>query len=755
VTSSRGRLVPLLALAPAICVLSWSPVSRAEERLPAEVQQLRSAIGQIISGSAIQGARAGILISSLETGQVLYAHNPDELLNPASNVKLFTTAAALARLGPEFRFDTEFYLAPGDARSLYVKGKGDPWILAERLWTMAGELQHLGVRTVRGDLVLDDSYFDGEVAGPGFDQEQGDKSYLAPPGALALDLDTVAIHVSPGGRVGERGRVEVEPESEYFKVENRTITAGARSRRRVTPSSIPLEGKQRIVVEGRLPLGGRAQVFYRKIDSPTFYFGYTLKRLLETRGIQVQGRVRRGAVPAGARLLYVHESEALAEIVRRLSKHSNNFMAEQLVKTLGAEAKGPPGTWPKGIEAIEDFLAEVGLPRGAYVMKNGSGLNDANRFSARQTVTLLSEMWKRFPLMPEYLTALPVAGRDGTIRWRMEGTDAVGRLRAKTGTLEGVTSLSGYVETRGHQHLAFSVFVNDYPGRHSAVVRAVDAVGSAMAATGGAPDEMGAAVASARPPEGAATIPVALADLKGRVGTYYKLGSAADRRNVPFLRTALRAEQDPVVRMAAAEAIYLSDPDSDTAQHTFLDNLALDAQSLTRLTAVASDLPVATPVLGSLSDLASQGGADALSRLLELAPAASDPKLSELYASELTEVARNAPRELLDALRTAAPASSDAALRALSRGLSRAHDVSHPFLALLDKVAAGEDAGLAARAKQVASALGSRTQAAVAGDALGPVAPSALPVPIPLVMPSPAPRSDPATETSGGGKGGG
>jgi D-alanyl-D-alanine carboxypeptidase/D-alanyl-D-alanine-endopeptidase (penicillin-binding protein 4) len=744
----------LLALAPAICALSWSPAVRAEEKLPAEVQQLRSAIGQIISNSAIQGARAGVLVSSIETGQVLYAHNPDELLNPASNVKLFTTAAALARLGPEYRFDTEFYVGPGETRSLYVKGKGDPWMLAERLWAVAGELQHLGIRTVRGDLVLDDGYFDAEAAGPGFDQEHGDKSYLAPPGALALDFDSVAIHVSPGGRVGERGRVEVEPESEYFKVENRTVTVGARSRRRVTPSSIPLEGKQRIVVDGRLPLGGRAQVFYRKIDNPTFYFGYTLKRLLEARGIQVQGRVRRGAVPAGARLLYVHQSEALAEIVRRLNKHSNNFMAEQLVKALGAEAKGPPGTWPKGIEAIEDFLAEVGLPRGAYVMKNGSGLNDANRFSARQTVTLLREMWKRFPLMPEYLTALPVAGRDGTIRWRMEGTDAAGRLRAKTGTLEGVTSLSGYVETRGHQHLAFAVFVNDYPGRHSAIVRAVDAIGSAMAATGGAPDEMGAAVASARPPEGAAAIPVVLADLKGRIGTYYKFGSAADRRNVPFLRTALRAERDPVVRMAAAEAIYLSDPDSDTAQHTFLDNLAIDAQSLARLSAVATDLPVANPVLGSLSDLAAQGGAEAISRLLELAPAASDPKLSESYAGELTEVARNAPRELLDGLRGASPASSDAALRALTRGLSRAHDVSHPFLALLEKVAGGEDAGLAAHAKRVEALLANRTQVTGGDMSLGPVAPSALPVPIPVVMPSPAPLWDPAA-ASGGGKGGG
>jgi D-alanyl-D-alanine carboxypeptidase/D-alanyl-D-alanine-endopeptidase (penicillin-binding protein 4) len=163
---------------------------------------------------------------------------------------------------------------------------------------------------------------------------------------------------------------------------------------------------------------------------------------------------------------------------------------------------------------------------------------------------------------------------------------------------------------------------------------------------------------------------------------------------------------------------------------------------------------VANPVLGSLSDLAAQGGAEAISRLLELAPAASDPKLSESYAGELTEVARNAPRELLDGLRGASPASSDAALRALTRGLSRAHDVSHPFLALLEKVAGGEDAGLAAHAKRVEALLANRTQVTGGDMSLGPVAPSALPVPIPVVMPSPAPLWDPAA-ASGGGKGGG
>ena len=124
-----------------------------------------------------------------------------------------------------------------------------------------------------------------------------------------------------------------------------------------------------------------------------------------------------------------------------------------------------PGTWANGIDSAEEFLAEIGLPRGSFVMKNGSGLNDANRFSARQTVTLLRAMWHRFPLAAEFLASLPVAGRDGTIRWRMDGTEAAGRLRAKTGTLENVTSLSGYVETADHKKLAFAILVSESDAR--------------------------------------------------------------------------------------------------------------------------------------------------------------------------------------------------------------------------------------------------------------------------------------------------
>jgi len=688
-------------------------------------KELESALRSIVEGSPLASARAGVLVMAAESGQVLYAKDADVLLNPASNVKLVTTAAALARLGPEYRFSTEFLseAPPGAAavKTLYVRGRGDPSLVTERLWAISGDLQHLGLRRI-GEIVLDDSFFDGERSGPGYDQETGDRSYLAPAGALSLNFNSVAIHVGPGERPGQRARAELEPASDFLELDNRTVTVSPRAGRRVKVSSIALAGKQRIVVEGRVPAGSRTLAIWRKIDDPALYLGATLKRLLEIRGLKV-GRVRAGTVPDGARLLFVSESDELAEVVRRLNKTSNNFTAEQILKTLGAEVRGAPGSWPKGISVVEEFLAGVGIPRGAYLMRNGSGLNDTNRFSARQLVTLLRWMWGRFPLQAEYLASLPVAGRDGTIRWRMEGTEAAGRLRAKTGTLDNVISLSGYVENGARQALAFAVLVNDYAGRSAPVVRAVDALGAALAASGGPPGGLGAAVALARGREPTPAPETSAADLAQAARTYYALGRAGDRRDEPFLRAALRTESDPALRLAVAECVYLSDPEGDTARRTFLEAISPEAAGLGRLwSALAGEAP--PPVLPSLADLASEGSTDALARLVELGPAAAlDGRLAEAIGDALATAAASAPEELVQALRDAAPVAADAAVGALGSGLARSDERQHPFPAALKELA-GHDDDLGAFARALEPRLAEAIRAGEAARAAPSLAPA-------------------------------
>jgi D-alanyl-D-alanine carboxypeptidase/D-alanyl-D-alanine-endopeptidase (penicillin-binding protein 4) len=640
----------LLPLAPPAL---WAPPAAAGGPPPAA---LREAIDGLVERSALSGARVGICVVSLDTGATLYARDADALLNPASNVKLFTAAAALAKFGPEYRFETEAWLdaaglGGGSPRALYLRGKGDPTLTTERLWVLAADLQHLGLRRV-GDLVLDESWFDTERIGPGFDQESGDKTYLAPVGALSLNFNTVAIHVAPAERPGAAGRVELEPDSSYFELSNRTRTVGARAARRLSVSSTAggSGGRQRIVVEGRLPAGGRPGVSWRKIDDPAQYLGQTLRRLLELRGVRVTGKVRLGAVPEGAQLLHVAESEPLSDVIRKLNKNSNNFIAEQLLKALGAAAAGPPGSWESGLTAVEGFLSSLGLRRGSYVMKNGSGLNDANRFSARQTARLLAELWRRFPLAPEFLASLPVAGKDGTIRWRLEGTETAGRVRAKTGTLEGVNSLSGYLETVDGERLAFAILVNDAPGKAAAMTPAIDAVAEALVTRGAA--GLPSAATSAASPAIAAASPEAL---DAAASSYLVLGRAHDRRNVTFLRTALRAESAPQLRLAVAEALYRSDPDTDATRRALLDATATPLPApLARLLglAQASEPP---PVVAALGDLAGEGNGEALARLLALAVSDPPTPLRAALFAVFGEVAESAPTELRLALLAAAP----------------------------------------------------------------------------------------------------
>jgi D-alanyl-D-alanine carboxypeptidase/D-alanyl-D-alanine-endopeptidase (penicillin-binding protein 4) len=724
--------VPALASTLLAVALAAGPASgeAAGERGAAR-EALRAELERILSSPALASGRVGLLVRSLDTGEVVFARSPDELLNPASNVKLFTSAAALVRLGPEYRFETEFLLAPGGpgAGHLHVRGKGDPTFVHERLWEVAAALSHLGVARV-GDIVLDDSWFDAEREGPGFDQERGDRAYLAPAGAISLDFNAVAVHVAPGATVGSPGRVSVEPASDHLQVVNRTVTARAGARRRVAVGSEPSAGRQRVTVEGRLPLGGRAQVFHRRIDDPPAFFGHTLRRFLELRGVKVAGKVRRGPVPHGSRLVHVSESEALADVVRRLNKHSNNFVAEQILKTLGAETRGPPGTWASGVAAVEAFLADVGIPRGSYLMKNGSGLNDANRFSARQTVTLLEDMWRRFPVMAEFAGALPVAARDGTTRWRMEGTEAAGRLRAKTGTLEDVSSLSGYVETRSGERLAFAILVNDR-GRAAAAVKGVDQLAAALAAAGAAPP------APAVPPAG---------DPQDRVAAYYRLAEAGDRRNVPFLRTALRTESDPVLRMAAAEAAYLSDPDGEGSRRAFLESVTADPAALARLRELAPDR-AAPPVVESLADLAAEGGLDAMVALREVTAAGPREELDRLWA----EVAAVAPEETMVLLLSAPDGPAEAVAASLARGLRRAGPDGHAFLAELQRAAGGEGA-LAVQASALRERIGGRP---ATGGSPGPLPgePAAAPqaaAPAPPGSAPMAPATDPLPRPGGG-----
>lgn len=700
-TPFRIRLLIRATLA--LALTAAAPLASAAGFTDKDAEALRSACDDVVARTTLQKARAGILVVT-EDGKVVYQHDAEELLNPASNVKLFTSAAALSKLGGEFKWSTDFLTrepmkSSGEVKDLYIRGNGDPLLNTAKLYEVVAELYHQGLRTITGTIYLDDSAFDDERVGPGFDQESSDRAYMAPTGALSLNSNVIEINVYPGQGSGSKARVELEPASDYFDVDNKVVTVRAGDRGRVQVK-VKLDGdKQKVELVGRLPIDKGGVQLYRKIDKPDLYFAGTFKELLKQRGIKFKGKVKHAVTPTDAKIFYSAESDPLALAVRKMNKVSSNFIAEQLIKTLGANLKGTPGSWPKGIEAVEDFLeSEVGIPRGSYVMKNGSGLNDTNRFSAAQIVKVLSYMEHRATSAPEYLSSLGIAGKDGTVRSRMEGTDAEGRLRAKTGTLEAVTSLSGMVESVGGHRFLFAMVVNDYPGKHSAVNSAMDDLGIAIADSGGAvgPDQTAKQLVANAVPQ-----PGPMAELKARVVTFSSLGKLHDKHNLPFLRTALRTERDPAVKAVVAEAMVQSDPNDYSGARALLDTWSASPEVFGRLLAVSHELNTPTPVIGALLDIAADGSSEALSRTVELAPLVKgDPALSQTLSDGLEQISRNAPDELLLALHSAPADASHAAVDLLVSGIAASTDPGeNPFPKALEAAQAGKDADLGAFSK--------------------------------------------------------
>lgn len=667
---------------------AWASETQLDLSLSSR-ETLIKGLNETLNRSPLDASRVAVQVISLDTADVVFAHNADELLNPASNVKLVTTATALARLGPEFQFSTEFACSQrvvnGECPVLYIRGRGDPLLYTERIYGIAGDLMHHGLQKI-GRIVVDDTYFDAVRGGPGWDQENtanSDRAYMAPAGALSVNHNTVAIYVSPGAREGLRAKIEIEPASDFFIVDNAVVTVPRRSRGRINPSSQAAGGRQRVRVTGRLPLGRRTAVFYRKVDNPPMYAGETFKAIFIQRGISVRGNVQLGVVPEGAVELHTSYSRSLGEVVRELNKHSNNFMAEQVLKTLGAEVKGPPGTWAKGVSVVEEWLAEIGIPKGSFVMQNGSGLNDTNRFSVSQLTRLLASVESRSWFFPEYAASLPVAGRDGTLRNRLDETLAAGRLRGKTGTLENVTALSGYMRLASGERLAYSIIVNDFSSRHGPAIRAVNSIAATIASGGHSVEDPGVIPPVPR---------VAMtSELKARAATFAQLSRVAGERNLPFLRTALREETDPVLRTVIADAMYRAD--ASVGLWALLENIPASVEAFDKLRSVGQELSLPTPGVSSLIDVAAEGHPDALDKLLLLVSATCrKDQVEPMFAEGLQEVGRNAPDELYEALGRAPDDVDAIVLSVLGQGIAESGEQdTHPFI---DRLRAPGDDGV-------------------------------------------------------------
>jgi len=468
--------------------MSWNGASHAQGRGTPEAQ-LTERLKEILTDPVLSEAVVGVHVHSLTDNRALFSRNGTRLFNPASNVKLVTTAAALWFLGPNYKFKTTVYRDRGLksgvlAGNLYIKGHGDPTLTNESIFGLVNEIALRGISKIEGDLVIDDTFFDQVYEGPGWDQESSDQSYAPPVSALSTNYGTFRVRVLPGHRVGEPAKVSVYPPVPSIKIAHTVRTRGRGTQRRLwLGTSWEKDGAIALTVRGRVAANDyNGASYYKRVQHPTQYAGEVIAEFLRMRGVEIEGKVRLGKTPS-EKIVPVasHYSKSMASIVSTLNKYSNNFIAEQILKTMGAEIIGAPGTWQKGCQVIKNYLKEAGIESNTFVMGNGSGLNDINRLTPIQVTKVLGAMYKHFEVRAEFVSSLAVAGVSGTITRRFSEGPAQARLRAKTGSLSGVSALSGYVVTKDNKVLVFSVMMNDYPGRARAMWNVQDNIGNALA----------------------------------------------------------------------------------------------------------------------------------------------------------------------------------------------------------------------------------------------------------------------------------
>jgi serine-type D-Ala-D-Ala carboxypeptidase/endopeptidase (penicillin-binding protein 4) len=436
--------------------------ARDRDYLPPEVEH-------VLAQQHIPGTSLSVLVKEVGRDEPLLSYNSTVPRNPASTMKVVTTYAALEVLGPAYTWRTRAY-ATGPVSNqvldgnLVLVGGGDPFLTAERWWGFVNGLRQTGIARVTGDVIIDDSYFapQGDDRGA-FDNKPG-STYNVLPDALLVNFQTVDFSLFPDVAAGTL-RASAYPWPANLTIDNTArLDRGAcrRGGSGVAVATPDGAAGNRIAISGRYASGCGPMTFTRAVmRAPEYAYG-TFKTFWQESGGKLDGGWKTGIVPSDAKLLYSQDSLSLAEIIRLVNKFSSNTMARQLLLTLAAEKGGRPGTTAGGRKVIVDFLASQGVSIPDLVLDNGSGLSREERISAAGLADVLLAAW-RSQYMPEFAASLPLSATDGTLRRRFRAPEMQGRLRMKTGTLDGVSALAGYVNAASGRTFVAVILVN-HPG---------------------------------------------------------------------------------------------------------------------------------------------------------------------------------------------------------------------------------------------------------------------------------------------------
>lgn len=438
--------------------------------------ELRDQLDDYFNDQNFSNAIWGVMVKSLKTGEVIYKRNADKLFIPASNMKLFTSSAALLLLGSDFVYETDFFVN-GDLEKgvlkgdLIIQGSGDPTI-SNRFYEgahtkifedWADTLKAKGIWVISGNIYGDDSYFDNVGLGKGWSVDYESNWFAAPAGALSFNDNSLEIKIEPGD-INFPAKISLTPDTKYVMLASKVITVDENSESSV--SVFRLRGTNLISVTGNIRNDSKPIVEHVSISDPTMFFLTVLREVFEKKGIVVQGRVgnidssEKNIVPDNLTPLFTHSSVPLRMIIKELNKNSNNFYAEQILKTIGAEIYNY-GTVDNGVKACRDIFNTMGINPDNMVMADGSGLSRLNLVTPRQIVNMLTYMYKSEEF-PKFYGSLPIGGVDGTLIDRMKKSSAENNVRAKAGYINNVSALSGYLKTVSGEQLVFSILVNNY-----------------------------------------------------------------------------------------------------------------------------------------------------------------------------------------------------------------------------------------------------------------------------------------------------
>jgi len=506
-----------------------APVTPARPIAPASnsphtLADLQSRIGEITRQPALEPGIFAIKIVSLETGNVIYEQNANKFVRPASNMKLYTVAAALDRLTPDYHFITSVYAKEKPDKGtvkgdLIIYGRGDPSIAArfnngdyfKGINDLADRIVAAGVKRVKGDLVGDESYFNGAPLGSGWEWEDLQWSYGAQVSALTVNDNAIDLTVRPGDKVGAPVVITTGPPATFMTIANHATTSARGSK-----SDLQLYrglGANTLEISGSSPLGDNGFTGSVAIPDPALAFETMLRDALTKRGVKIDGRLRTVDFRSGKSLIPFDEigslkfgtnqpatieianlsSPLFSIIAAHTLKPSQNLYTEIILRTLSTSqprlstqpvSRGNSSDEDTGLEVVRSFLHQAGVTDSDLALNDGSGLSRNDMITANATVQLLTYMSKH-RYFAQFRDALPIAGVDGTLRTRMRGTPAEGNLRAKTGSLSSVASLSGYVTTAAGEHLVFSMMLNNYPDAGALRRDSIDAIAVLLASFAG------------------------------------------------------------------------------------------------------------------------------------------------------------------------------------------------------------------------------------------------------------------------------